>query len=195
MEAEASGCRILKIIDCWQQVSTWRPFQPWYEAVLRGRELGGLASTLAKVTGNATWGSLSIGAGLRALRYRKPGAARTTFRIVKVRGGNPSARAYDLGEWLCGQTRARLHEGMRAVGDDFICAHTDGLWTQGRGVPGWRQKLGADEMEIMDYQHLRYRRRGGPWRYTMAGVPDREVEDAWATKWERKTDREKVAEL
>lgn len=168
MAAEAAGCKIRRVLDLWVHGAEWRPFAPWYAAVWEGRELGGFAGRLAKATGNATWGQFAIAKG------QKKVVARGRDEDVGLRGGNPSQRAFDLSEWIAGTVRSQLYEGIAHVGGDLIAAHTDGLWTRGRLVPGWRVKKDrdADELRLIDAQHLSHRRGEGPWEYVVAGVLD-----------------------
>jgi hypothetical protein len=189
MAAEAAGCRIVRVLDVWLHSASGidRPFEAWLDAVMRGRELGGFAGRLAKATGNATWGQFAIAKGQKKI------VAKGRDELVKLRGGNPSQRAFDLAEWISGSVRARLHAGMMHAGADLICAHTDGLWTAGAPVPGWRVKRtrDADELRLIDAQHLSHRKRGGEWEYVVAGVLD--PEEWFERHWSRALQRGTVA--
>lgn len=176
LEAEAAGCRIVRVLDVWYHGAGERPFLPWLEAVERGRELGGFAAMLAKATGNATWGQFAIAKGQKLI------ATASGSRPARLRGGNPSQRAFDLAEWIAGTVRAKLHAGILAAGGGFVTAHTDGLWTSSSApIRGWRCKAEADELRIFNPQTLAHRRAGEPWRYVVAGALDPEsyFEQRW----------------
>lgn len=174
--AELAGARIRRVLDVWIHESGERPFLPWLEAVWKGRELGGFAGRMAKATGNATWGQFAIAKGTRKV------VAHGREQELKLRGGNPSQRAFDLAEHIAGSVRARLYAGMIAAGDELVTAHTDGLWTVGSPVAGWRLIDQADELRIFDAQHYAHREGDGPWSYVVAGVldPAEWFEAAWA---------------
>jgi len=189
LQAEASGCRIRRVLDVWVHMAgdSQRPFAAWLDAVQQGRSLGGFAGTLAKATGNATWGQLAIAKGFKKV------VAKGRDEKVRLRGGNPSQRAFDLAEWIAGSVRAELHRGMSHAGDRLVCAHTDGLWSEGVSVPGWRVKRSrdADQLRLIDAQHLSYRRADHDWEYVVAGVLD--PADWFERRWGRYVDRGQVA--
>lgn len=174
--ATDAGCKVKKILDVWIHEAGERPFETWLERVLEGRELGGFAATLAKATGNATWGQFAIGTGRRQV------VAVGRSDVLPLSGGNPSQKAYDLAEHIAGNVRARLYRGIWAVGRELICAHTDGLWSNGKAVLGWRTDDYADELRLFDAQHYATRRGSSPWQYTVAGVLDPEAwfEETWS---------------
>lgn len=174
--AEDAGCKV-KPLEAWVHNSGERPFETWLERIHEGRSLGGFAGTLAKATGNATWGQFAIGTGRRQV------VAVGRDDTLPLRGGNPSMRAYDLAEAIAGSVRARLYRGMWSVGRDLITAHTDGLWSEnGRVVLGWRVSDRADELRLFDAQHYATRIMASPWEYTVAGVLDPEAwfEETWS---------------
>jgi len=164
--AVEAGCKIRKILGVWRQIQAEQVFLPWLEAVWKGREMGGFAGQLAKATGNATWGQFSIAKGQRKIM------SATEERLVPMRGGNPSQRAFDLAEAICGRVRARLYIGMLDAGPLLISAHTDGLWSGGDPVPYWRHDADADELRIFNAQVYSHRAKGGEWFYTVAGQID-----------------------
>ena len=175
--AEAAGCRVRRVLDVWIQEAAERPFLPWLEAVHEGRSMGGFAGRLAKAAGNATWGQFAIAKGRRQV------VARGRNERLPLRGGNPSQRAFDLAESIAGNVRAALYRGMFTVGRDLLTAHTDGLWSKGPGVLGWRAVDAACEMRLFDAQHYAVRRADEEdWSYTVAGVlePEAWFEEAWA---------------
>jgi hypothetical protein len=187
MQAEAAGCRIRRVLDVWVHGAgtAERPFEPWARALWQGRGLGGFAGLLAKVTGNATIGQFAISKGTK-----KVVTGDGQERVVKLRGGNPSQRAFDLAEWVAGSVRADLHRGIVQVGDRFVTAHTDGLWSRGRAVLGWRVKAEADELRVFNPQTLAYRVGGEPWTYVVAGVLDPELH--FEQRWQEALDTEGV---
>lgn len=144
------GCKV-KVSEGWVHRSRWQPFAPWWELVQKGRDLGGLVGSLAKMTGNALWGRF-------AMDPRQAGA-----RSVKVfgRDGRPSARplrmnpcqwpAHDLAELVAGRVRAQLYREMMVAGVDVLSAHTDGLWRRSdeeRSVGGGAGVRAADERPV-----------------------------------------------
>lgn len=171
-----SGAVVKKIIDVWIHESNERPFELWLRRVHEGRELSGFAGRLAKATGNATWGQFAIARGRRQV------VAKGRNEKLPLRGGNPSQRAFDLAESIAGRVRANLYRGMTAAGPRLICAHTDGLWSEGASIVGWRHDDNADEMRLFDAQHYAVRTGSTPWRYTVAGVLDPEewFEETWS---------------
>ena len=176
-EAEAAGCRIKKVLDVWLHESGEKPFELWLERVHEGRGMPNeFGRRLAKATGNATWGQFAIAKGRRQV------VAKGRDERLPLRGGNPSQRAFDLAESIAGRVRSNLYRGMYAAGRQLVTAHTDGLWSLGGSVLGWRQTDRADEMRIFDAQHYATRRGNEPWDYTVAGVlePEEWFEETWA---------------
>lgn len=189
--AEAAGCRVRRVLDVWINETAEQPFLPWLDAIHVGRGLPGWAGRLAKATGNATWGQFAIAKGRRQV------VAKGRDERLPLRGGNPSQRAFDLAESIAGSVRANLYRGMLYAGPHLIAAHTDGLWSHGPGVLGWRVTGYADELRLFDAQHLAYRTTAvareleaaaagdsadaTPWQYTVAGQLEPEVwfEEAW----------------
>lgn len=186
--AERYGARI-RVLAIWAHRArpSQRPFAAWWRAVQAGRELGGLAGQLAKMTGNALHGRLAMDAGARGERVvRKRGARKLEQRRLPSRPAPPADHA--LAETVTGRVRARLTEAMLAAGDELVCAHTDGLWVQGRfslELEGWRDDKRADELEVVLPMILRWRRHGGEWRTMFAGVPASESERAFERTWSR----------
>ena len=179
--AMQAGCRIRKVFGVWLQAGAGKPFLPWLEAVWRGREMRGFAGQLAKATGNATWGQFAIAKGRRKI------VTASGEKLAPLRGGNPSQRAFDLAECISGRVRAQLYAGMLDAGPDFITAHTDGLWSAGHPVQGWRHTDDADELRIYNAQGYSYRTKGQPWQYVVAGMldPPAYFEQTWAADLER----------
>lgn len=164
--AEAAGCKIKRVRDVWLHAAEDQPFARWLDAVWEGRELGGFASKLAKATGNATWGQFAIAKGRRKI------VAVGRDETRPLRGGNPSQRAFDLAEWIAGSVRADLYRGMLHAGPGLITAHTDGLWTRGTPVTGWRMTAEATEMRIFEAQCYAVRQGDDDWSYCVAGALD-----------------------
>jgi len=179
--AEAAGCRIRKVLDVWVMGTDSKPFLPWLEAVWDGRGMKGFAGQLAKGTGNATWGQFAIAKGRRLIKTS------TSERLAPLRGGNPSQRAFDLAESICGRVRAKLYHGMLFAGPQLVTAHTDGLWSEGDPVPNWRHIDDASEMRINNAQGYAIRHKEGDWDYTVAGMLD--APTFFEEQWERCLDR------
>lgn len=183
-----AGCRLVKVDDLWVHLGGWYPFARWWRAVQEGRQLAGLAGTLAKMTGNALWGRFCMtpGVGVKTIRSRK--GRRTVERPAATTGGlRPS---HDLAETVSGQVRAQLFQAVRLAGDRLVSAHTDGLWADGVEPAelgdGWRLKGHARRLDLIDPQCLRY------WPYpshelepfhVMAGYAPAEQEQAFNRLW------------
>lgn len=189
-QAERAGCRIKRVLDIWVHTPGIYeyPFGPWWEAVQRGRELPGFGGALAKATGNATWGMFAVRRhGRRQILARRREGKRTVrewSQPLPTRG-NPSLRAPDLAESITGRVRAELHRGMSLAGDLLVCAHTDGLWAfKGVSVPGWRRKLSATGLRLLNPQAFAWTSKEGVVEYVLAGVPAWRAEDHFERAWE-----------
>ncbi len=186
IEAGHAGCDYT-ILDGWvhEAPPDMYPFADWWAAVQQGREMDGFAGTLAKATGNATWGQFSIrSSGHRGILSRTPRGKRDYKRLHTRNKGNPSQRAPDLAEYLCGVVRSRLFRGMRIAAGRMICAHTDGIWVLGDDVivPGWRRKQAAKLMRFDNPQCLAFTYRGSE-EYVVAGVHANGVRDWFEQRW------------
>ncbi len=179
--AETAGCRV-KPIELWVHIGGWQCFAPWWETVQQGRGLGGVAGAFGKMTANALWGRFCLDPKLAGRRTI------VTSEGSRVLESNPAPRpAHDLAELVAGRVRARLFTAITAAGDRFVSAHTDGLWTRA-GVdlgPGWRRKVEAKRLDLIDPQTLRYRPvRARTDRVVMAGFPYLEAPAAFAARWD-----------
>lgn len=186
--AQDAGVRVLDVRDTWVHLGGWECFAPWWRAILQGRELGGFAGLLAKITGNALWGRFCMipGAGAKTIRSARRGRIRS--RPLRQAGGLPPA--HDLAETVSGQVRARLYDALLVAGGRLISAHTDGLWADGLDAgelaQGWRQKGAARQLDLIDPQTLRYWPRPGDERepfHLFAGRPPLEQPQAFAEAW------------
>lgn len=180
--ASEAGCKV-RVLDVYlHTVENGKlPFKPWWETVQLGRALGGFAGQLGKATGNALWGQFCI----------TPDAARTVRswsgsrrnprehkRAEPLNGATPHY-APDLAETLTGRVRAALYRCMAQAGTPLVCAHTDGIWTEGE-VPAlpraWRAKEKVARLEVVNPQVMRYYRalppRAHNTEYVVAGAPD-----------------------
>lgn len=192
-QAERRGCKILRLLDGWLHFAAPEqfPFRPWLAAVEKGRLMKGFAGHIAKATGNATWGQFAIRRdGQRAVmtvEIRK-GKRRKIITPVKLTGGgNPSQRAYELAEYICGKVRAELYRGMMQADADLICAHTDGLWMRGPFyIQGWRLKDTAASLRLISPQTLAYRREKSEHdTYVVSGVAVQSAAPFFEDEWER----------
>lgn len=184
--AKVSGCSV-KIIEAWHHASPKQsPFASWWAAIQTGREMEGLAGTLAKVTGNALWGMFALdpeSRGRRSIHY-KPKTKRKV-QVRKLEFGSTRIPAIDLAEIVAGRVRARLWEAMQMCGDDLICAHTDGLWTYDRVklVGEWRAKEHARELQVLTPQHMRWTKPGARPQTMYSGVPYQQAEEKFDKDW------------
>jgi hypothetical protein len=186
--AEAAGCRIEKLLDCWMITGSAQPFLPWWDAVQRGRQMGDrFGATLAKMTGNALWGQFCIAhqgnTSGREIVSRE--GKKFKRRLLPKTGGRPGAP--DLGETIVGRVRARLYELLLQAEDDLVCVHTDGGWTR-RALEledGWRLRGQAARLDLLGPQALRYWPRGlreEPW-VVLSGVPFKQAPAAFEARW------------
>lgn len=183
LQAEASGCKILRVLDVWKNNTTSQPFLPWWAAVEQGRAMAGFAGQLAKATGNATWGMFAVRAGGRRQVLRVAEGGRRDVSKPLGGGGNPSLRAPDLAEQITGRVRAELHRGMVLAGGRLACAHTDGIWAFATvTVPGWRRKRQAAGLRLLNPQALAYSWDGAE-EYVVAGVPEWRAAQWFEERW------------
>lgn len=187
---ENHGGQILRVLDAWHHFAREDsyPFKPWLAAVLSGRqELEGFAGTLAKATGNATWGQFAIRKNARRTTMRVEihnGRRRRIVRSRPIRGGNPSQRAFELAEYVCAKVRCELYRGMMQADDELVSAHTDGLWLLGSTyVQGWRSKDAAVRMRLIGPQEMAYTRPDGSEVYVVSGVPVKTAEPFFEDEW------------
>lgn len=185
-----AGCKLEQLFEGWVHRSSRRPFEQWWQAIQRGRELGQVAGSLAKMTGNALVGRFSLDPriqGHRTVRHLERG------RMVAypLRQNPFQWPAHDLAETVTGRTRARLTGAMLLLGERVLSAHTDGIWVVDtpelelqRLLPGWRVKQRADRLDLINPQKLRYQVRGC-WHYVYAGVPFGEQQLRFEQEWER----------
>ncbi len=190
--AEQVGATV-KLLEVWKHAAPKEsPFRHWLAAVNEGREMGGLAGGLAKITGNALWGQFALDPtirGTRTIRRYTPG--RKLPQIVKL-GGHPfQLPAIDLAEIVAGRIRARLLLAMLACDDGLVCAHTDGLWANGdvNLSAEWRTKATARRVELLTPQKLRYYPRRAEPVTVYSGVPVEQGGAAFDKDWGRYLDR------
>lgn len=201
--AEASGCRV-RILDGWVHRSGWQPFLPWWDAIQEGRALGGLAGSLAKVTGNALWGRFCLDdrAGTRFIRSLDR-RGRTAHRALQ--GRSSMFPAHDLAETVSGRVRAKLWQGISSAAGRLVLADTDGYWaldeTGGSGVARtgemppvseppvsssvWRTKGYARRLDVLlpqCYREWPLDKSRGPW-VTFAGVPAELAPGVFDERW------------
>lgn len=177
--AESMGCTA-KILNVWIHLTRdgYLPFLPWWRMVEEGRALPGFAGKLAKATGNALWGQFCLVPGeertIDSWRGSRSSPKRQR-REAPLPGSSPHY-CPDLAETLTGRVRADLFKCMIRAGDEhLLCAHTDGIWSQGTGwnpPEGWRKKQSATRFDMLTPQFIRYHRKEtAPAEYIVAGAP------------------------
>ena len=194
-QARAVGCTVREL-EAWVHLAGGaRPFSEWWAAIQAGRSMGGLAGTLAKVTGNALWGRFCMDGGRAAARSIKSGArnGECETRRAPIPGGIPPA--HDLAETVSGRVRAKLYAAMMTAGGRLVAAHTDGFWSHELGelsafmlptVGGWRLKEQARRLEVLSPQSLRYwPSPPAEWEpgIVLAGEPAGTAEEAFERHW------------
>ncbi len=194
--AEQHDCTIVRVLETWVHLAGERqPFLPWWEAIQQGRALPGLAGLLAKTTGNALWGRFAMDTrhnGKRTIRSTgKDG--RMVSRPFVAKGNRPPS--HDLAETVSGRVRARLYGAMMLAGEDLLSAHTDGIWCRAShellaGLPAWRRKQEARQLDLLDPQVLRYWPKRGRPQTVFAGVPALLADDEFERQWAAFTERE-----
>lgn len=182
--ARDAGAKV-KLRGCWVHAAPDLPFRRWWDTCVAGRELGGFAGQLAKLTANALWGQLAISTGERQVLSFAGGRRRVRNEPLSG-AGRP--RVFDLAEYVTGSIRARLFsELLVPAGDRLVCAHTDGGWVIGDVQPageGWRVKDRASVLYVVNPQSLAYRRLDDDALvYRFAGVPSHLVRDAFRDVW------------
>jgi hypothetical protein len=68
--------------------------------------------------------------GSTSIHYKPKGYKRIEIRKPKPRPY--PLPAIDLAEVVAGRVRARLYDAIISCGEQLLCAHTDGLWANGR---------------------------------------------------------------
>lgn len=180
--ANEVGCKI-KVLEVFIHhcANGELPFKMWWDALQVGRALPGFGGQLAKATGNALWGQFCITPGAVRTVKSWSGSRRNPVehrREEPLTGSSPHY-APDLAETLTGRVRADLFRCMHGTGDPLLCAHTDGIWTEGE-VPSlpqtWRAKEKVARLELVNPQVMRYYRSLPPSvhgaEYVVAGAPD-----------------------
>jgi hypothetical protein len=190
--AQAVGATI-KVLSVWKHSAPKEsPFRHWLAAVNLGREMQGLAGSLAKVTGNALWGQFALDPsirGKRTIRRYLPGRKRP--QVVKLAGHPFQLPAIDLAEIVAGRIRARLLLAMLECGNRLVCAHTDGLWAfRGAKLSSeWRVKATAHRVDLLTPQKLRYFPQRKPPVTVYSGVPLEQGAAAFDRDWSRHLER------
>lgn len=193
-QAVAAGAKIVKVRDAWVHIAGGDvPLARWWNAIQAGREMPGMAGTLAKITGNALWGRFCMDGrgGHRTIRSRA--GAKVSTRSAPVAGGIPPA--HDLAETVSGRIRARLHAVMLEAGPALVTAHTDGAWTRGDLEPspdGWRVKERARRLDVLTPQTIRYwPAPPAPWEpgHVLAGVPSKHQAHVFSERWTQHRDQ------
>jgi hypothetical protein len=186
LTAEVAGCQFTPM-TCWAMMSQKQPFQLWWEAILRGRELsGGISRSLAKRTGNALWGTFCVDEKTKgkkiAVHYEN---GKRKVRRLDYRA-NRQTPGHDLAEAISGSVRAKLYEHILAADTHLLSAHTDGVWVKGQyETPnGWRIKQQARRIDLLDPQNLRYFIDAQHSRVVMSGVPYKLAADTFDKRWE-----------
>ena len=159
--------------------------------MLQGRALPGFGGVLGKATGNALWGQFCITPGAERTVQHWSG---TRHRPARHKRQAPYAGlnvnyAPDLAETLTGRIRAELFRCMLSTGEPLLCAHTDGIWTEGE-VPAlpeeWRAKQKVARLDLLTPQFLRYYRLlSSPPEYVMAGAPETLAPAIFENAWGR----------
>lgn len=188
LEAAAEiGCKITPMA-CWVNLTSKKPFLPWWNAVLRGRMLqGNIARSLAKRTGNALWGM-----------FCSDHRAHSTKVILHYENGKYQARScnfhpnyqtpgHDLAEIVSGSIRGKLYQHIIAANSHLLTAHTDGLWVKGNySIPdGWRIKQEARQLDLLDPQTLRYHIDSQHSYVIISGVPPKLAATKFEERWRR----------
>lgn len=183
--AEEAGCKISPVI-CWAMLTGQQPFLPWWEAIVRGRELRGeISRSLAKRAGNALWGM-----------FCTDGDAKTKKVIVHCENGKTKNRrinfrrngqkpGHDLAEAISSAVRAKLYQHVLAANSHLLCGHTDGVWVKGDyNVPTeWRIKQIARRIDLLDPQTFRYHIDQHHYSVVMAGIPPKLAPEKFEKKW------------
>jgi hypothetical protein len=187
LAAEEVGCKFHPL-QCWTMLTGKQPFLPWWNAILRGRELQGKISRfLAKRTGNALWGMFCADQEAHSRKVivsYENGKSKTRRVSFSVNSQKPG---HDLAEAISGAVRAKLYQHIVAADTHLLCAHTDGLWVRGEyEIPsGWRIKQEAKRIDLLDPQTFRYYINSKESYVSMSGVPPKLAPEKFEERWER----------
>jgi hypothetical protein len=181
-EATCWGCEVEQLHAVWALLSTPgpSPFLPWYDAVLRGRELEvPFARTLAKATAISCWGRMIPNPNNIRFRVRASG------RVMLPPRPGVMPQYWDAAELITAGVRVKALRMMRELGPRLLTFHTDGGFaTGGELLPGWEVKHVARKLQLIDQQQFKQwlAGRGKP-SYTLAGVPRGEEPGYWNSMW------------
>jgi hypothetical protein len=169
LAAERAGGTV-KIDSTWIMPGEGAPFAGWWEAIREGRAMPGFAGKLAKMTGNALWGSFAATGARTRLGWE---TGDRVERPEPIKGRPPQARA--LAELVCSRVRVRLlSEVVEPYRESLISVHTDGgiLDAGAYDLPrGWRLKARADLLIYLGPQAFAYMADDAV-TYTVSGVPE-----------------------
>lgn len=179
--AEDLGASV-KVDRSWICVDLWnahrKPFEPWLDAIMAGRELPGYAGRLVKAAGNAMWGSFASYGDRSRLAYGKAGRKHTPERLGFLIDRDPG-----LAETICAAVRVRLYR--EAVPLKPLSLHTDGgVFPAGAdfgSLPAdWRHKGDAARLIYIGPQAYAYG-DGDTMTYVVSGVPAEAAADVFYT--------------
>jgi len=185
--AEEVGCKITPI-QCWAMLTGEQPFLPWWEAIVRGRELQGeISRSLAKRVGNALWGMFCTDGNAKTKKvvvHCENGKTKTRRLNFRRNGQKPG---HDLAEAISSKVRAKLYQHVVAANSHLICGHTDGIWVKGNyDVPDeWRIKQRARRIDVIDPQTFRYFIDSQTSYVVMAGIPPKLATEKFEKKWNK----------
>ena len=180
--AEDSGEYAVKIKEAWIGEGNAVLFnQTWYDHILEGRALPGIAGKLAKLTSVATWGGFMIQGGGEWIEFGEQGEIERVADGKKLR-----PLCWPIAALVTGAVRSRLYsEGLTQ--DFCFAAHTDGGIYSSSHAPSplssgtidsragqWRLKARASAIDLLSPQVYRYwESETGQVRHVVSGAPER----------------------
>jgi hypothetical protein len=179
--ARDTGAQI-KIHRAWVGTGIERLFtNPWWDRIVEGRALPGLAGQLAKVTANALWGSFIVEGRATWLTWDGNKLVTEPDRY------QAKPKSYSIAALLTAYVRERMfREAYMTI--PIIGAHTDCVFVPDGHQPEfageesgcWRVKDTASELTLIDPQIYRYIRPDGTERFVVSGVLPKDAPKAFA---------------
>lgn len=184
--AERAGASV-KVRDVWVMGARrpTYPFRSWLDLIEDGRRLPGYAGRLAKMTGNALWGTFVYSGERTRLSYETGERVETPDPVIGR--GIP---APDLAELVNAQVRARLLDDLLVpYGEHVWSISTDGGIVDAKVTPtlpsDWRVKERGSALFYITPTHYAWLEGERPGLHLkLAGIPPDEQPDVFWGMWQ-----------
>ena len=189
--ASQLGCKV-DVKRCWAPTETIDPFGEWSHVMAEGRRLPPGAARLAKMAGNALWGTLGMTGDSRATIRFEDDLGERPIVVSRPERNLPQATTAYVAAETSSRVRVRLlQEGLYSTSGKIVHMDTDGIIlgsnrrhpVQSDGPGGWQPKRRMTTVEVRAPQLYRYRDTcdecvqsnssdiiGGFWHYVCAGT-------------------------